>query len=63
MWELNLCPEVEGEEGGPNMRFAGIWSKNREEWDCTKLASMYISACTVGFYDSMSEAAVEFILN
>ena len=63
MWDLNLCPEIKGEKGGKPMRFAGIWSKNREEWDVTKLACMYISSCIVGFYDSMGDNSVDFILN
>jgi hypothetical protein len=35
MWDLNLCPPIEGEERGKPMRFTGVWSKNREEWNVT----------------------------
>jgi long-subunit acyl-CoA synthetase (AMP-forming) len=63
MWEMNLSPEIAGEEGGKPMRFTGIWSKNREEWNVTELASMYLSSTVVGFYDSMGDISVEWILN
>jgi long-chain acyl-CoA synthetase len=63
IWNLNLCPQVQGEEGGKHMRFTGIWSKNREEWNVTEFASMYLNSTIVGFYDSMGDSAVEFILN
>ena len=58
----DLCPEIEGEEGGPKMRFTGIWSKNRHEWHVTELASMINNSCVVGFYDAMSDKAVDYII-
>jgi long-chain acyl-CoA synthetase len=45
------------------MRFTGVWSKNREEWNVTEFASMQLNSTIVGFYDSMGDSAVEFILN
>ena len=45
------------------MRFTGIWSKNREEWNVTEFASMYVNSTIIRFYDSMGDSAVEFILN
>lgn len=59
---LDLCPSIEGEEGGPQMRFTGIWSKNREEWHITELASMKCNSTVVGFYDAMSDKAVDYII-
>jgi len=59
--KLNLCPQVETE--GSMWRFLGIWSKNRSEWLMTLLAAMHMSTTTVGFFDAMSDSAVEFILN
>lgn len=35
---LNLMPEIENEEG--IWKFMGIYSKNREEWIITELASV-----------------------
>lgn len=41
----------------------GIYSKNREEWSTTHLASMSLSGTTVAFYDTLGPAAVEFVLS
>jgi len=59
----DFCPEVEGEEGGPPLRFCGIWSKNRAEWATTLLACMHYKITVVGFFDAMGTASMDFILN
>ena len=61
MMALKLAPEIEGE--GRMWRFVGIWSQNRSEWAKTLLACMHYDMTTVGFYDAMGAAQVEFILN
>ena len=61
MMALKLAPEIEGE--GRKWRFVGIWSQNRSEWAKTLLACMHYEMTTVGFYDAMGAAQVEFILN
>lgn len=40
----------------------GIYSKNREEWVDIDMANMKNSVVTVGFYDTLGPAAVEYIL-
>ena len=61
MMALKLAPEIEGE--GRKWRFIGVWSQNRCEWSKTLLACMHYDMTTVGFYDAMGAAQVEFILN
>ena len=41
----------------------GIWAKNRWEWLATHIANMYYNMTTIGFFDSMGNSAVDFILN
>lgn len=41
----------------------GIYSKNREEWSTTHLASLSLSGTTVAFYDTLGPQAVEFVLS
>lgn len=59
----DFCPEVDGEEDGPKMRFVGIWAKNRWEWAATLIACMYYNIKVVGFFDAMGADALDFILN
>jgi len=49
---------VEGEQ----IRVWGIWAKNRDEWLTTQIASWYNGACVSGFYDSMNDSAVIYII-
>ena len=57
-----FCPEVEGEESGPMMRFCGIWCKNRWEWATALIACMHYNITVVGFFDAMGAAQMDFIL-
>lgn len=59
--KLGLVSETEGE--GKQWRFLGIWAKNRAEWAISTIASWYNKGTVVGFYDAMSNSAVDFILN
>lgn len=59
--KLNLATETEGDD--KKWRFVGVWAKNREEWLMTHLANMYFDMTTIGFFDSMGNSAVDFILN
>jgi len=56
----DLCPEIEGE--GKMQRFCGLWSKNCPKWLITALACMKTRTSVVGFYDAMSNVAVDFIV-
>ena len=47
---LNLMPEIENEG---LWKFMGIYSKNREEWIITELASVSQAGTTVAFYDTL----------
>ena len=58
---LNLMPEIENEEG--IWKFMGIYSKNREEWIITELASVSQAGTTVAFYDTLGPQSVEFVIN
>jgi hypothetical protein len=60
MGHLGLVTETEGD--GKKWKFVGIWSKNRWEWLATHVANMYYNQTTIGFFDSMGVASVEFIL-
>jgi long-chain acyl-CoA synthetase len=57
----NLCTVTEGDDR--KWSFVGVWSKNRREWLETHLANMYFNRTTIGFFDSMGNQAVDFILN
>lgn len=52
--------QTEGDD--KKWQFVGIWAKNRWEWLATHIANMYDSMTTIGFFDSMGESAVDFIL-
>ena len=57
----HLCTVTEGDDR--KWSFVGVWSKNRREWLETHLANMYFNRTTIGFFDSMGNQAVDFILN
>ena len=60
---MNLLNPIDGiDEDGKQWSFAAIWSKNRWEWHTTELAAMANKATIVGFYDSMGDASVDYIL-
>lgn len=59
---LGLMDEIDG-QNNEKYRFMGIYSKNREEWSCTHLASLSLSGTTVAFYDTLGPQAVEFVLS
>jgi len=52
---LDLLPEIYAENR--NYKFIGIYSKNREEWIMTELASMRQSGTTVAIYDTLGPQA------
>lgn len=56
----NLAPTVIGE--GKQNHFIGIWAKNSAKWLTTLFAAMKVDTTVVGFYDSMSLKAVDFIV-
>ena len=59
--DLDICPVLENiTEEGREWRFAGIWSKNRWEWNTVFFATQMVRATVVGFYDSMGPDAVEY---
>ena len=60
MRSLNLLPEIQNEG---HWKFTGIYSKNREEWIITELASISQSGTTVAFYDTLGPDSVEFVIN
>lgn len=62
MAKLDLTPVSMTDDEGREWRFCGIWSKNRWEWHTTLLACMVNRASTIGFYDSMGPAAVDYCL-
>ena len=43
-------------------RFCGLWAKNCPKWLITLLACMKTRTSVVGFYDAMSNQAVDFIV-
>ena len=59
---LGLCPEVETRASG-KFKFMGIYSRNREEWMVTDIASHMNSISLVTFYDSLGDSTIEFILS
>jgi len=58
---LKLATETEGD--GKKWQFVGVWAKNRREWLETHIGNMYFNRTTIGFFDSMGNQAVDFILN
>ena len=55
-------PEIKGENPSEIYRMMGVYSKNREEWAVTALATMQISGTIVAFYDTLGATVVEYIL-
>jgi long-chain acyl-CoA synthetase len=57
---LNLCHEevVDSE----NMKFIGVYSKNREECMMTDIGCWYISATIVTLYDSLGQNSIEYVI-
>ena len=58
---LNLMP-VGHSDSEQEYRFMGIYSKNREEWTFTDLATIRQSGTTVAFYDTLGPSAVEYVI-
>ena len=56
-----MMPEIEAE--GKKIKITGIWSKNRWEWLATQISSWYTNSAVVGFYDSMNDSAIKYILD
>jgi long-chain acyl-CoA synthetase len=56
-----LCREEE--QGGYNVRFLAIYSKNCEKWHVADFASGLFGISTVPLYDTLGTVATEFILN
>jgi long-subunit acyl-CoA synthetase (AMP-forming) len=52
---LNLLPDILAE--GQIYRFLGIYSKNREEWTISELASVCQSGTTIAIYDTLGPQA------
>ena len=62
--DKNLCPKVEGDpqfENTREMRFLGIYAKNRAEWVLCDQAMMAISGTTIPYYDTLGEPAIYYI--
>ena len=59
---LNLCPEVKC-KSGDTFKFLGIYSKNREEWMISDIASHMNSVSIVTLYDTLGDSTIEFILS
>jgi len=57
---LDLLPEIENEG---SWKFFGIYSKNREEWIISELASISQGGTTVALYDTLGPQTVEFVIN
>ena len=41
----------------------GIYSKNREEWTFSHLATLRQSGTVIAFYDTLGPSAIEFVIN
>ena len=59
---LNLCPEVKC-KSGDTFKFLGIYSRNREEWMISDIASHMNSVSIVTLYDTLGDNTIEFILS
>ena len=57
-----LCPEVET-KSKQKFKFYGIYSRNREEWMVSDIASHMNSISLVTFYDTLGDSTIEFILS
>lgn len=54
-------PDIQAE--GKTIKICGIWSKNRWEWLSTQIASWFMNSCVTGFYDSMNDSAIKYIID
>ena len=65
--KFGLCPEVlvndETLGGMTNMRFMGIYSRNREEWLIGSFGCQMDSIIIVTLYDTLGINSIEYILN
>ena len=62
--ELDLCPMTPGDPNFPNtkqMRFLGIYSKNRAEWMLCDQAAMAMGITTVPYYDTLGDDIFNYI--
>lgn len=57
---LELTPTY---DDGKPIRVVGIWSKNRWEWMATMVSTWICNHTVSGFYDSMNDKAVAFIID
>jgi long-chain acyl-CoA synthetase len=60
-----LCPEILTKDeilGEKNMRFMGIYSRNREEWIVGSIGCQMDSITIVTLYDTLGFNSIEFIL-
>ena len=58
-----MCPVQEHiKEDGKVWRFAGIWSRNRWEWNTCFFATQLLNVSLIGFYDAMGLETVEYIV-
>jgi long-chain acyl-CoA synthetase len=61
--KLELCPlQVNPDGDGIDMKFLGIFSRNREEWIITDAACFYLAATVVTLYDTLGEDSTSFII-
>ena len=58
---MKLCPDQEYQ--GQTLRFLGILSKNREEWNMSDIACLRSSTTIVPFFESLGSDAIAFIIN
>ena len=65
--KFNLCPEILVKDellgGEKNMRFMGIYSKNREEWIVGSFGCQMDSIIIVPLYDTLGMKSIGYILN
>ena len=65
--KFNLCPDILVKDellgGEKNMRFMGIYSKNREEWIVGSFGCQMDSIIIVPLYDTLGMKSIEYILN
>ena len=59
---LDMVPVI-SEFKDYNLKFVGIFSKNREEYTITDLACILFGFTSIPFYDTLGTESLEFILN
>ena len=62
IYGYNLCPESETREHG-KLKFLGIYSKNREEWLISDIASHMNSIIITPIYDTLGDDVISYILH